>query len=228
MNTILNWKDSVTVSFMEAWDVFIGFLPALVGALLVFLIGIVIAKFLGNAAKKITDAAKIDRLIKSESRLAGEFKKAGVTLSLSGIIEGLVKWFLILVFLMAAADILGLSRVTQFLNEIVLYIPNIVVAIVVLSIAFILGNFASKIVVSSTESAGVSNALFLAMIAKWAIYIFGILAALIQLGIAAALANTIFIGIIAAISIAAGLAFGLGGKDEAAMILKKMRENLEK
>jgi len=140
----------------------------------------------------------------------------------------LVKWFLVLVFLMAATDILQLTQVSAFLNSVILYIPNIVIAVIILSLAFLLGNFVFHIVRSSTKVAGVMSASFLAVIAKWSIIIFGLLAALIQLGIATSLVNTIFFGLVAAFSIAFGLAFGIGGKEEAALLLKKIREDLTK
>jgi hypothetical protein len=107
-----------------------------------------------------------------------------------------------------------------------LYLPNIVVATIILTIAFLLGNVVYTIVRSSTRAAGVMNASLLATIIKWAIVIFGLLAALIQLGIATSLVNTIFIGLISAVSLAVGLAFGLGGREEAALILKKIRQNV--
>jgi hypothetical protein len=127
---------------------------------------------------------------------------------------------------MAATDILGLNQVTSFLNNTLLYLPNVVVATIILSIAFLLGSFVYTIVRSSTKAAGVMSATLLATIIKWSIVVFGLLAALLQLGIATSLVNTIFIGLVAALSLAIGLAFGLGGKEEAALILKKLREEI--
>jgi hypothetical protein len=144
----------------------------------------------------------------------------------AGFFGGLVKWFLILVFLMAATDILGLNQVTDFLNSILLYIPNVVVAVIILAVVFLVGNFVYVVVKGSTKAAGVMSATLLATISKWSIIIFGLLAALIQLGIATSLVSTIFIGIVAMLSLAGGLDFGLGGKEEAQMILKKLREEI--
>jgi len=127
---------------------------------------------------------------------------------------------------MAATDILQLTQVTAFLNSILLYIPNVVVAVIILAIVVLVGNFVYSIVKGSTKAAGVMSATMLATISKWAIIIFGVLAALLQLGIAASLVNTIFIGIVAMLTLAGGLAFGLGGKEEAANILRKLREEI--
>jgi hypothetical protein len=92
--------------------------------------------------------------------------------------------------------------------------------------AFLVGNFVYNVVKGSSRAAGVMSATLLATLSKWAIVVFGFLAAMIQLGIAVSLVNTIFIGIVAALSLAIGLSFGLGGKDEASAILKKIREEI--
>jgi hypothetical protein len=127
---------------------------------------------------------------------------------------------------MAATDILKLGQVTIFLNNILLYIPNVVVAVVILAVVFLVGNFVSNIVKGSTRAAGVMSATLLATISKWSIIIFGIFAALIQLGVASSLVSTIFIGIVAMLALAGGLAFGLGGREVAADVLRKLREEI--
>jgi hypothetical protein len=200
-------------------------MPTLVGALLVFLLGLVIASIMGKVVERLVRALRIDQAIERIS-IGEKLKEHGIEITFSEFLGKLVQWFLAIVFLMAATDILGLVQVTEFLNSILLYIPNIVVATIILSIAFLFGNVVYTIVRSSTKAAGVMNAGLLATIIRWAIVIFGLLAALIQLGIATSLVNTIFIGLVSAISLAIGLAFGLGGREEAALILRKIRENI--
>ncbi len=226
MNPVQNWGDAITLSLLELWSRFINFLPALIGALLVFLLGLIAAVALGKAAEKIVSLLRIDYVLE-KLRVGKKLEQAGLELRISKIFGELVKWFLILVFLMAATDILGLEQVTGFLNNVILYIPNVVVAVVILAVAFLLGNLAYDIVKGSTKAAGIVSARLLATLSKWAIVVFGLLAALLQLGIAVSLVNTIFIGIIAALSLAIGLAFGLGGKEEAAAIVKKLREDIK-
>lgn len=225
MNPVQTWGEAITNSLIDLWMRFIGFLPALIGALLVFFLGLIAAIALGKAAERIISALKVDQILE-RMKVGEKFKITGLKISISRFFGELVKWFLILVFLMAATDILELSQVTSFLNSIILYIPNLVVATIILAIAFLLGNFVYNVVRHSTRAAGVMSATLLATISKWAIVIFGLLAALVQLGIAVSLVNTIFIGVIAALALAAGLAFGLGGKDEAAVILKKLHEEI--
>lgn len=226
MNSVQNWGDAITASLLELWSRFVGFLPALIGALLVFLLGLVAAVALGKAAEKIVSLLRIDYILE-KLRVGKKLEQAGLEVRISKIFGELVKWFLILVFLMAATDILGLDQVTGFLNSVILYLPNVVVAIVILAVAFLLSNLAYDIVRGSTKAAGIVSARLLATLSKWAIVIFGLLAALLQLGIAVSLVNTIFIGIVGAFSLAMGLAFGLGGKEEAAAIVKKLREDIK-
>jgi hypothetical protein len=227
MGSVQTWGEAITMSLIGLWERFVNFLPSLLGALLVFFFGLIVAIALGKVAEKFIALLRIDQIIGKMS-LGEKFKEAGINIRISKFFGELVKWFLVLVFLMASTDILGLTQVSEFLNSVIIYVPNIVIATIILSVAFLLGNFVFHTVRSSSKVAGIMSASFLAIIAKWSIVIFGLLAALIQLGIATSLVNTIFIGLVAAFSIAFGLAFGLGGKEEAALLLKKIREDLTK
>lgn len=213
------------MSLLGLWEIFINFLPALIGAIIVFIAGWIIAAALGKIVEKLVKAIKVDQALQKIG-WGHWLSEIGISSDIATLFAGLVKWFLILVFLMAATDILQLSQVTQFLNSIVLYIPNVVVAVIILAVVVLVGNFVSRVVKGSTKAAGVMSATMLAAISKWAIIVFGILAALLQLGIASSLVSTIFIGIVAMLALAGGLAFGLGGKEEASMILRKLREEI--
>lgn len=225
MNTVQTWGEAISYSLINLWVRFIEYLPTVIGALLVFLLGVIIASVLGKLVERLFKLARIDQAV-DRIKLGEKMKEHGIEITFSHFFGKVVQWFLVLVFLMAATDILGLNQVTNYLNSIILYLPNVIVATIILTIAFLLGSISYTIVRSSTKAAGVMSATLLATIIKWSIIIFGLLAALIQLGIAVSLVNTIFIGLVAAISLAAGLAFGLGGKEEAALILKKLREEI--
>jgi len=225
MNGIQTWGEAITMSLISLWERFFNFFPALVGAIIVFVFGWIIAVVLGKLVAKAISSAKIDSALEKVG-FNKKLKEVGISEAASELVGDIIKWFLILVFLMAATDILGLVQVTDYLNSIILYLPNVVVAVVILAVAFLVGGFVYNVVKGSTRAAGVMSATLLATLSKWAIIIFGILAALIQLGIATSLVSTIFIGIVAAFSLATGLAFGLGGKDEAGAILKKLREEI--
>lgn len=225
MDSAKTWGEAITVSLIDIGQKFIVFFPKMLGAILVLFLGWIIAVTLGRLVAKMIDELGLDSATEKlgfKRKLSG----TGICFAPSVFVGGLFKWFLALVFLMAATSILELDQVTVFLNSIVVYIPNVFVAVIILTFVVILGNFVYHIVKSSTRAAGVVSATLLATISKWAIVIFGIFAALIQLGIASSLVNTIFIGLIAMISLAGGLAFGLGGRDEAQLILLKLRQEL--
>jgi len=175
--------------------------------------------------EKIIHSIRIDQALEKVG-LKKRIGKFGNVFSVAEILGGMLKWFLILVFLMAATNILNLDQVTSFLNSIILYLPNVLVAVIILSVVFLLGNFVYGVVKGSTAAAGIMSATLLATISKWSIIVFGFFAALVQLGVASTLVNTIFIGIVSMFALAGGLAFGLGGRDEAALILKKLREEI--
>ena len=225
MNGVQTWGEAITASLVGLWQTFMSIVPSLVGALIVFVAGWIIAAALGKVVEKLIKALKVDQAL-HKIGWGRSLSDLGISTDIASLLGGLVQWFLVLVFLMAATDILQLREVTAFLNSIVLYIPNVVVSVIILTVVVLVGNFVYNVVKGSTKAAGVMSATMLATISKWAIIVFGILAALLQLGIASSLVSTIFIGIVAMLSLAGGLAFGLGGKEEAAMILRKLREEI--
>jgi len=212
-------------SLKTIWLSVIGFLPTFLAALIIFIVGWLIAVFLGKIVNKLIKKSKLDSLLEKlgmEQALA----KAKLKLDSGRFFEELVKWFFIVVFLMAATDILGLTQVTLFLSTILLYIPNVAVAAIVLLVAVIVGNFLYKVVKASADTAGLKSSTFVAAIVRWAILIFGFIIAISQLGIAGSILQTIVIGLIAMIALAGGLAFGLGGKDAAAKFIEKIKQDL--
>jgi hypothetical protein len=225
MDPIQTWGEAISSSLIDMWVRFINYMPTILGAIVVFMLGVIVASLFGKITERIVKATHIDQAIDRIS-VGEKLKEHGIDMAFSHFCGKLVQWFLVLVFLMAATNILRLKQVAGFLNRIILYLPNIIVATIILSIAFLLGNFVYIIVRSSTRAAGITSATLLAKMIKWSIIIFGLLAALIQLGVATTLVNTIFIGLVAASSLAVGLAFGLGGRDEAALILKKIRKEI--
>lgn len=222
---IQTWAEVVTNSLQTLWTGFIGFLPSLLGAIVVFVIGWIIASLLGRLTKQIVQTLRIDQIL-LKMDLKRSLEKANLKLDSGKFIGELVRWFFIVVFMMAATDILGLSQVTDFLKQVILYIPQLMVAVLILLAAILIANFLEKLVKASVEAAGLKSANFLASVTKWAILIFAILAALLQLGVVPALIQTIFTGIVAALVISAGLAFGLGGKEMAVQILSKLKKDV--
>jgi hypothetical protein len=154
-------------------------------------------------------------------------KQAGFNLDIGRFLGTLVEWFIILVFLVASFDILGLTRVTIFLQTIVLlYLPQVIVASLILILGAIVAEVARGLVAHSAQAAGSRSGNFAGTVAKWAIWITAIMAALTQLGIATQLLETLFTGFVIALSLAFGLAFGLGGKEAAARVIERVRSDI--
>ncbi len=153
--------------------------------------------------------------------------RAGFKLN-SGLFVGmLVEWFVVVAFLIAAFNVLGLNQVNVFLQQVVLYyIPQVIVAVLILLVAGIVAEVSQNIVAGSARAAGLASANFLGTVTRWAIWIFAILTALYQLGIAAAFVQTLFTGIVVAISIALGLSFGLGGQEAAGRVVDEVRRKV--
>ena len=212
-------------SLLGVWGSFIGFLPTLLAALIVFIVGWLIAIFLGRVVNRIIKTIKLDLLLEKLG-FQKALSKARMKLDSPKFFEELVKWFFIIVFLMAAVEILGLNEVSLFLKSILYYLPNVVIAAIVLLAAAIIARFMQRLVRASADAAGLHSSGAIAGIVKWAILIFGFVIAITQLGIAPTLIQTIVIGIIAMVAIAGGLAFGLGGKDMASRILDKIKQDL--
>lgn len=218
------WADVTIQAFQKIWQGFIDFLPSILGALIVFFIGWAIAIGLHKLVTQILRALKIDPAL--EKIGAGKaFEKAGIKMDVANWIGILVKWFLIFVFLLAATEILGLQYVSQFLQSVVAYIPNIIVAAIILVVGAWLAGFLQKLVIASVSASKIKSTAFIGAIVKWAVLIFTFLTALMQLGIAYYL-QTIITGLIAMLAIAGGLAFGLGGKEQAASMLKKLKDEM--
>lgn len=220
------WGDVIVASLQQVWASVANFVPLLIGAVVVFIIGWIIAASLGKLVEQIVHALKVDSLL-SKLDMERTIEKAGWKLNSGAFLGGLVKWFLIVVFLLAAANILGLTQVSDFLRDVLLYIPNVVVAALILIIAALVSVTVERLVRGSVEAVGYRGAL-VAVVARWAIWVFAFVAALLQLGIATSLLQTVVTGLVAALAIAFGLSFGLGGKDAAAAFIEKIKGELRR
>ncbi|MFA5954896.1 MAG: hypothetical protein WC817_05210 [Patescibacteria group bacterium] len=227
--TVLSWEETLTTAFQNLWVKSISFLPELFGALIVLVVGLILASLLGKLARQVIGYARIDAMIERIG-LAREVDRFGVQFSFSGLIGWLVKWFFILATLIAVADTLYIPQVTTFLTDVALYIPNVVAAIIILAIGVVVGRFVSEVVEHSFSASHVAKtvALTLATIAKWAIVVFAFMAALVQLGVARSLIQILFTGFVAMLALAGGLAFGLGGRDQAGRLIDSLAKQLSR
>lgn len=215
--------EAVTLSLVSA----LNFIPRLVSAAIVVAAGVVVGGVVKRAVVKALDLLKLSKIL-DESSFSKALKQADRRFSFKNLIGSLVWWFLIIVFLLPAADVLGLSRVGEILNAILLYIPNVIVAVVIVMLGAILGQFARDFVIGGAASLNSGIAQALGQLAHWSIVVFAIMAALTQLGVATNLIQILFTGFVAMVAIAGGIAFGLGGVDTAKELLAKLKEQLKK
>jgi hypothetical protein len=204
----------------------VNFLPALLFAIIVFIIGWFIAVWLGWVIAEAIRALRVDHALRTAG-VDDVVSRAGYRLDAGAFVGGLIKWFIILVFLIAALQILGLTQVTFFLQQIVIgYLPNVIVAVLILLVGAVIAQVAEGVVTGSARAAGIHAAGFVGTMTRWAIWIFAILAALSQLQIAQAILQTLFTGIVVALALAFGLSFGLGGQEAAARFIEKTRDEM--
>ena len=226
-NNLLNeWGQAVLNPLQDIWYRFLVFLPNLIGALLILLIGWIVAIGLDRLVSQILKQLKLDHALNKVGTKT-LFKKSGVDFEASDFIGGLVKWTILLIAFLAAADVLGLTKITDFLNAILSYVPNIFVAIAILLIGMLAANFFAHVVRGGVGAARIKVAHFLATITKWTIWIFAILAALGQLGIAETVIDRLITAIFFMLALAGGLAFGLGGQKAASEALDDMKKEIK-
>ncbi len=221
-----SWGDAFTYSLQNIWASFIDFVPRFLFAIIVFIIGWIVAAVIGKAVEQVISALKIDKALGSAGA-DGVMERAGMRLNVGGFIGGVVKWFIIVVFLVASLDILSLTAVTDFLkNDVLGYLPHVIVAALVLVIATVVADFMGKVVMTSAKAGGVRSANFLGTLTRYSIWIFAFIIALSELGIATAYMQILFTGLVAMLALAGGLAFGLGGKEAAARGVEHLRDRV--
>lgn len=217
------WGEVLTLSFQNLWVGVVNFVPNLVVAIIILVLGWLIGALLGRAIAQVFRSLKVDDALR-RAGLESFLRRGGINLDSGAFIGALVKWFVIVMFLIAAFDVLGLAQVNLFLREVVIgYLPRVLAAALVLLVAGVIGDVVSRTVVAGARTAGLSSAHLAGAISKWAIWIFAILVALSHLGIAAAFSQTLFTGFVIAISLALGLSFGLGGQEAAARFIERLR-----
>lgn len=213
------WGAALVASLTTALSLFLAAIPRIIGFLLIIIIGWFISGLLASAVAALLRAVRFNDLAQ-RSGLSGFVQNMGVRTDTSGVLAEITKWFVRLIVLVVAFDALGLPAVSNILQQFLLWIPNLVVAVVVLVIAGLAANALGNLVRGATAQAGFSNPDLLETITRVAVWTFGIVIAVNQIGIASTLVNTLFMGFVGALALAAGLAFGLGGRDTAGQIVQ--------
>ena len=223
---VQSWTNVVAASLQNLWYGFANFVPNLIGAIVVLVIGLIVAAGLGALVEKILEAIKLDVFLKKIG-LGQFFERAHMELRASYFLGRLVYWFVVLAFLLAVSDSLGLFALSQFLQSILMYLPSVIAAVLIMLAAVVLANVLRRLVSASVMSARLHAAHFLGSLTWWAIVVFGFLTALAQLNIAAVIIQSIITGFIAMLALAGGLAFGLGGREYASYLVGKLKDRTE-
>lgn len=220
---VSSWGASLMASLTSAMSLFFAAIPRVIGFALIIIVGWIVAALLAKAIALLLRKAHFNQLAE-RSGFADFVGKTGADTDSSGMIAAIAKWFVRLIVLVVAFDALGLPAVSEVLRDLLLWLPNLAVALVVLVIGGLAANAVSKLVRGATAEAELDNPDFLAKLASGAVWTFTVVVAVNQIGIATALVNTLFMAVVGSLALALGLSFGLGGRDTAADIIRNWRE----
>lgn len=221
------WANVLNASFQNLFAGLVAFIPNLIVAIVIFVVGWLVGLGLGRVVAQVVNSLRVDQALKAAG-VERVLNRAGFDLSAGKFLGWLVEWFFIVVFLVAALGVLHLDAVNYFIRDVVLgYLPQVIVAVLILLVAAVVAEAAERVVTGSAKAAQLSASGFLGKVARYAIWVFAILAALNQLEVATAFVQTLFTGVVIAVSLAVGLAFGLGGQASAARYLDHLQTEIK-
>lgn len=220
----MTWSDVFNESFKSLWWSFVDFAPKLVVAILLFIIGWVLGVLIAKAVEQVFRSLKVDNLFSSIG--ADNFlRRAGLNLNTGHFVGEVIRWFIVIVFLLPSLNLVELDSIASFLKEDVLgFLPQVIIAAFVLIIAAVVSEGLSKTVLATAKAMNLKQAHMFGTLAKYSVWVFAFIIALSQLGIGEYYMGVLFTGIVAMLSIGGALAFGLGGKEHASRLLSKLSE----
>lgn len=217
-----NIGESIFLSLNNGIAAVVSFVPKFFIGAIVLLIGLIVASVLKQLVIEILRAMKIEQLLHKYG-----VPEAKDQFDWSHILGEIVRWFVVIVFLIPTADVWELPQIVTVLNTFLLYLPNVFVAAIIAVVGFVFARLAHDIVLVSTRRVSSDTARAIASVAYWAVTVFVFLAVLNQLGVASDLIRILFTGFVALIAIAGGIAFGLGGQDAAKEVVEEIRKKLK-
>jgi len=224
MENVMDQVDVFMASFTTFWTQLASFVPQLIAALVLLFIGWILAKLARSGVRRLLTTLKFDK-ITEKSGLEAFMQHAELELSLAGVISNLVYWLIILVMIVTVANSLGLQMVADLFNKVVLYIPNVIVAILVLVFGTILARFINRLVFAWLSNTEFDAALTVSTFSEYAMMVFVFFIAMEQLQIANELLTAAFIIAFGAVGLAFAIAFGMGAKDWASRVIEKITEH---
>jgi small-conductance mechanosensitive channel len=201
-------------SLRAGLDAFFAFIPQLLGAIVILVVGYIVAKILQAVVARVLKAVGFDGWME-RGGIKQFFERAQTRETPATVLGKLVFWFVFIITITMAADALGIQQVSQVLAQLIAYIPSIIAAILILILAALLANFLSGIVRGATDNDILAN------IARYAIIVYAVFAALTELGIAVQLTAPTFLIVLGAVALAAAIAFGWGGRDVAKDLIER-------
>lgn len=227
IGVVSNWQEAIMVAGTNVLSGFFSFLPSLFGSLIIFIFGLILAKWGKKLIVKILGVVKLDKLLR-KGGLEPYFKKAEVRVKAEEFIGEVVRWLVIVVFFMAAANVLGLTTVSGVISTLLGYLPNIFSAVLVLTVGVLLAGLVENLVKGTVSQVEKKTSRLLSKIASYLVVIVASLAAINELGIAQSLINTLFVGVVATLALGIGLAIGLGAKDLVSKMLMDWYQRQQK
>ena len=219
MNAILlGWQQALFLAGSNILTSFVNFLPDLLGALIIFFVGLILATWVKALIVKILNLISLDKLVRSTG-LNQFLTKAEIKIKVEAFLGEIVRWLIIAVFSIAAINVLGLTTVSGVLTSLLAYIPSIFSAVLILTVGVLLAGLVENLVKGTVSQVEVKTSRLLSKIASYLVVVVAILAAVNELGIAQSLINTLFTGLVATLTLGIGLALGLGGKDVVSKML---------
>jgi hypothetical protein len=216
---VTNWGDAIFLALTGALNDLVLFIPRLLGALVILLVGWLIAKAVEALVSKGLRAVRFNQ-VADRAEIDQFLDRAGVRLDPASVVGKLAYWFLLLIFIGAAFNTFGLTQVNAVINQIIAYIPNVIVALIVLLVGALIATFVGNLVRGASGTARIGDPNLLATLARAAVLAFSFLIALNQLNIGDEIVNTLFMALVGSMALAVALAFGLGGREVASRVLE--------
>lgn len=227
MRSVNTWQGALTTSWGSVWSSFFTSLPKIFGAILVFIIGLVLAYWAKRLVVQLLKTLNLEKVSKSLG-VEKFLKKTDVKLSLTELVGAVVNWLIVFVFFLAAVDILGLSSVSQILTDVLGYIPNVVAAALIFGVGYFVAGIVDGVVRGALASVDHDVAKPVGKVARWLLIVISFFAAVDQLQIARGLISTFFQGLTYTIVLVVGLSVGLGAKDLVSKVLNDWYEKIRK
>ena len=222
---VYDWSSVTLQALQNVWQGSLEFLPKLIVGILVFIIGWAVASGAGKIVARILKKINFDSLFQ-KSGWKTALESAEIKVNPSEFFGAILKWILVIVFLQIFVQILGLDSFANFLVRVLEWLPNVIVAAAIFVVSIIVADILEKIIMASVRKLEIKYSQLLGMIVRSAIYIFAILAILMQLKVAEGIINILVTGFVGMFALAFGLAFGLGGKDVAGEIIRGLKDKL--